>query len=577
MIKKINIFRIAIYVILLSFVISCKNPQPEEPVEQSLTEVSIQNPILQGFYPDPSICKVGSDYYMVNSTFAYFPGIPIFHSTNLVDWEQISYALDRPEQLDLDGLGVSRGIFAPAIRHYSGVFYITSTLIDNGENFIISTLDIGGDWSNPTFIPEVNGIDPSLFIDEDGTAYILYNSIPPEDGEAYGGHRTLRMYEFDLNKGSVIGEEKIIVDKGSTTSVNPIWIEGPHIFKKDNFYYLIAAEGGTSEDHSEVVFRSKNVWGPYESNPSNPILTQRDLDPDRVNPVTSTGHSDFITDDNGQWWSVFLGCRPYEDNHFNTGRETFMAPVAWEDGWPNIDLGDSLVKEAYSIKVENALSVNERVRKRNYFYDDFKNDTLMLKWSFLRTPRTKWYNLGTSGVTLKTRPESCGAPVNPSFLGYRQEHKKGAVTTALDFIPRKENEHAGLIIFQNESHYYYLSKSLREGKEVILLNKSEGEKMRILAEKEIDKEGLIFLKIEAQGNTYDFYYSSDNTNWSVIAQGVDATFLSTKTAGGFVGAFYGLYTTSLGSESANTATFSWFENRNLDMNPIMPKSSNHNE
>ncbi|WP_405226135.1 glycoside hydrolase family 43 protein [Dokdonia sp. Asnod1-B02] len=571
MITKNYVLKIAMYCILISFVISCKNAQAEELVEQSLVEVSIQNPILQGFYPDPSICKVGSDYYMVNSTFAYFPGIPIFHSRNLVDWEQISYALDRPEQLNLDGLGVSRGIFAPAIRHHNGVFYITSTLIDNGENFIISTRHIEGGWSNPTFIPEVKGIDPSLFIDEDGTAYILYNSVPPLDGEAYGGHRTLRMYEFDLNKGSVIGEEKIIVDKGSTNSVNPIWIEGPHIFKKDDFYYLIAAEGGTSDNHSEVVFRSNNVWGPYESNPSNPILTQRDLDPDRINPVTSTGHSDFITDDNGQWWSVFLGCRPYEDNHYNTGRETFMAPVIWGNGWPKVDLGGSLVKDTYPIYVGNALSENKRFKKRTYFYDDFKNDSLNLKWSFLRTPRTKWYDLGTSSVTIKTRPESCGTPTNPSFLGYRQEHKKGIVTTALDFTPRKENEHAGLIIFQNESHYYYVSKSLRDGNEVIVLNKSEGEKMKVLATKEIDEAGVLFLKIEAQGSTYDFYYSSDNINWNLIAQGVDATFLSTKTAGGFVGAFYGLYTTSLGSESTNSATFSWFENRNLDMNPIISK------
>jgi alpha-N-arabinofuranosidase len=260
------------------------------------------NPILAGFYPDPSICRVGSDYYLVNSTFSYFPGITVFQSKDLVHWRLIGHILDRPEQLNLDGQGVSRGIFAPSIRYHDGTYYVTCTQVDRGGNFIVTAKKPEGPWSNPIWIPEINGIDPSMFFDENarlpdgqGKAYILYNSIPPDDKPLYDGHRTLRMYEFDLAKMKVVGNECILVNGGVDISKKPVWIEGPHILQKDGWYYLIAAEGGTAEWHS----------------------TQRHLDPNRKFPITSTGHADFVQTKNGDWWSVFLGCRPYEEGYYN--------------------------------------------------------------------------------------------------------------------------------------------------------------------------------------------------------------------------------------------------------------------
>jgi xylan 1,4-beta-xylosidase len=217
------------------------------------------NPILAGFYPDPSICRVGSDYYLVNSTFSFFPGIPVFHSRDLTSWELVGYVMDRIEQMNLDSLGVSRGIFAPAIRYNKGMFYVTCTLVDRGGNFIVTSKTPEGPWSNPVWLPEINEIDPSVFFDENGKAYIIYNSIPPDDKPLYDGHRTLRMYEFDIENLKVVGEERILINGGVDITKKPVWIEGPHIFQKDGYYYLIAAEGGTAEQHSEVVFRCKNV------------------------------------------------------------------------------------------------------------------------------------------------------------------------------------------------------------------------------------------------------------------------------------------------------------------------------
>lgn len=172
-----------------------------------------------------------------------------------------------------------------------------------------------------------------------GKSYILYNSIPPNNQPLYGGHRTLRMYEFDLDKMEVVGEEHLLINGGTDLSKEPVWIEGPHIYKVNAYYYLMAAEGGTGYNHSEVIFRSKDIKGPYEVYEGNSILTQRHLDPSRPHPITTTGHADMVQPPSGEWWAVFLGCRPYEGNHFNTGRETFLAPVRWEGDWPIITLG----------------------------------------------------------------------------------------------------------------------------------------------------------------------------------------------------------------------------------------------
>ena len=529
------------------------------------------NPILAGFYPDPSICRVGDNYYLVNSTFAYFPGITIFKSRDLVHWNLIGHALTEPRQLNLDSAGVSRGLFAPAIRYNNGVYYITCTLVDKGGNFIVTSKRPEGPWSDPVWLP-IDGIDPSLFFDTEGKAYIIYNSIPPDNKPLYYGHQTIRIYEFDLNNLKVTGEEHILINGGTDITKKPVWIEGPHIFKKGGFYYLTCAEGGTEYNHSEVVFRSKDVNGPYIPYKNNPVLTQRNLDPGRDYPITSTGHADFVETQTGDWWAVFLGCQPYspyKEGYYNIGRETFLAPVKWENGWPVITSDHELVKYNYS----NPLPVDRDFNGVPYggsfeYTDNFDSNILDLNWQFLRTPREKWYDLTAKKgfLAMHLRPETCSGLMNPSFLARRQQHNNSSASIGMTFLPESENEKSGLLIFQSETHYYFLCKSMKNNEPVVQIFKSVKEentsdKMELLASRKLTKEensGEIYFKIESRGDVYSFSYGFSPQNWKMLKDSVDAKYLSTKVAGGFVGCMYALYSTSLEKLSENVSYFDWF-------------------
>jgi alpha-N-arabinofuranosidase len=539
---------------------------------------TIVNPILAGFYPDPSICRVGDDYYIVNSSFSYFPGLPVFHSTDLAHWSLIGHVMERPGQLNLDSLGVSRGLFAPSIRYHDGLFYVTCTLVDRGGNFVVTSRSAKGPWSDPVWLPQINGIDPSLFFDDDGRAYLIYNSAAPDNKPLYDGHRTIRMYGFDPGQLRLIGSERILINGGTDIRKKPVWIEGPHIFHKNGFYYLIAAEGGTGDQHSEVVFRSRNIDGPYVSFDKNPILTQRDLDPRREHPITSTGHADLVETVTGDWWAVFLGCRPYppcEQGFYNTGRETFLAPVRWQDDWPVINPGHVNVQYSYALSVQPPGRATASAYSGNFvFRDDFADSTLRGDWVFLRTPRETWYSLTDrpGSLAMRLRPETCSQPVNPSFIGWRQPHARGVASVSLVFHPHTDREKAGVLVFQNEHHFYFLCKTLIDGVSAVQLYMSAAgvdadHDMELLASLRLDNEpagSRVLFKVEARGDTYAFFYGSGTDRWHLLRENVPAAFLSTKTAGGFVGCMYALYATSPGAPGANTAFFDWFDYRGDD-------------
>lgn len=516
--------------------------------EKTAGEGEYHNPILTGFYPDPSITRVGDDYYLVTSTFSYFPGIPVFHSKDLVHWTQIGHVLDRPSQLPLDGLGISRGVFAPTIEYHDGTFYVLNTLVDAGGNFLVTATDPAGPWSDPVWLPEIDGIDPSIFFDDDGRAYILNNG-PPEGRPLYEGHRAIWIQEFDVAAQKLIGPRSIIVDGGVDISKKPIWIEGPHIYKIDGTYYLLAAEGGTAEGHSQVIFRSDSVWGPYVPYEGNPILTQRHLDPARPYPVTSTGHADMVQTQNGEWWAVFLGTRPYQGDFYNTGRETFLMPVRWENGWPIITAGEETVP--YVVSKPNLppqpappvpTSGNFTVR------DDFDGTELPLHWTFIRTPKEQWHDLTTAPgwLTLRARPAHIGRRAQPSFVGRRQQHAWATASTAMRYLPAAPGDKAGMVAFQNDDYYYFLAVTLADGQPVIQLEKAagpgQGSSPTIVASApiEVPEDGPLYLKIEAQGAEYLFSYGTRPDEWTLLAKD-DGTILSTRTAGGFVGTVFGLY------------------------------------
>jgi beta-xylosidase len=505
------------------------------------------NPILAGFYPDPSITRAGDAYYLVTSSFVYYPGVPIFRSTDLVHWTQIGSVLDRPSQLHVDSAGISRGIFAPVIRYDHGTFYMITTLVDRGGNFIVTTTDPAKEWSDPIWLREVDGIDPSLFFDDDGKAYITNNG-PPIGKPLYEGHRAIWIQQYDVADKKMVGPRSVIVNGGVDLSTKPIWIEAPHILKVKGQYYLICAEGGTADQHSEVVFRSSSPLGPYTPYNGNPILTQRHLNPSRPFPVTSTGHADFVETPNGEWWAVFLGTRPYQDDSYNIGRETFLLPVRWVDGWPVILTAQETVP--YALKRPTLPAGRSAIPFGGGNFavrDDFAELELPKYWTFMRTVRDRWFDLTSNPgwLSVRARGDDIGGPGQPSFIGRRQQHIVASASTAMRFEPQHPGDKAGLVAFQNEAHHYFIGVARTGDTTVVRVELSDGDRVRdsvvASAPIHVGAAATVFLKIDARGARYDFSYATREGQWMFLVRDADGMILSTKHAGGFVGTMLGMY------------------------------------
>ncbi len=496
--------------------------------------LEVQNPILSGFYPDPSIEKVGDDYYLIHSTFSYFPGLPIFHSKDLKNWSLAGHAIHRPEQMNFVGQRATRGLFAPAISYHKGVFYVVCTQVDRLGNFVVTATNPAGPWSNPVALPQVSGIDPSIFFDEDDKAYIIYNSEAPDNAPLYDGHRTIKIVEFDYKNLKVTSEPRILVNGGVDLSKKPVWIEGPHIFKRSGYYYLSAAEGGTSVNHSQVIFRTRSLSEPFVPWEKNPILTQRDLDPNRPNPVTSTGHADLFIGPDGNWYSVFLGVRPYEGNHYNTGRETFLLPVTWtEDGWPIIlEKGKEVPSKLTFPWKENPVpGVHKSDISTNF------QKGIDPSFIYLRTLVAENYQVSSKGLTLKPSADSLRGVGKPTFVGRRQMHMEADWQVSFQAQPKKENEKAGLALFQSEKHMYTLSKTIKDGKNVLEIKSDKP-----IAYLPITGKGALDVKVSIRKKIIEVSYKEGNQAWKKWNQTLDPKFLSTQTAGGFLGVLLGLYT-----------------------------------
>lgn len=533
----------------------------------SIAQTTLVNPILTGFYPDPSIVRVGADYYSVHSTFSYFPGLPIMHSRDLKNWKQIGNVINRPSQMDFMGERMTRGLFAPAISYYKGTYYVTCTDIDHDGNFVVTSNNPAGPYSNPVKIPQVRGIDPSIYFDEEtDKAYIIYNSDAPDRKPLYSGHRTIRMYEFDYKNLKVVGEEKQLVNGGVDLSKKPVWIEGPHILKRNGWYYLYAAEGGTSVNHSEVVLRSKDVWGPYVPFEGNPILTQRGLPADRKDPITSAGHAQFIEGPDGNWYSIFLAVRPYEGDYYNTGREMFIAPLTWINDWPMIEHGEKAIEYQYKTNIKEVKQKGALPQNGNFGYTMTFDKGLDLSMLFLRTVDSSSFKTSkANGLTLKLKPETISEMGNLSFVGKRQQHLYSTAETEVRFSPKSDNEKAGLVIFQDERHFYFVAKSKTDGKDVVQLFKSKDKTLELVTEVPLTASvGKVNVKIQSEGALYSFYYSTDGKNWNLLKDQVDGKFLSTKAANSFIGCVYGLYATSSGEKSENAASFKYLKYKGDD-------------
>jgi xylan 1,4-beta-xylosidase len=510
---------------------------------------TFRNPILSGCYPDPSICRVGEDYYLVTSTFEYFPGLPIFHSRDLTHWTQIGHVLDRASQLDLDEIRPSGGLYAPTIRYHKGTFYVVNTLVDGKRrsgNFLVTATQPQGPWSEPHWLEDSDGFDPSLFFDDDGSVWFTANRL--NEKGYYTGHTEIYLREIDVWNKKFVGKEIILWDGAVKGAV---WAEASHIYKANGYYYLLVSEGGTAHHHAVTIARSKKITGPYEPNRGNPILTHRHLGLDY--PIVGTGHADLVETQNGELWLVLLAMRPYGGYYYNLGRETFLAPARWEEDWLIISPGTGRVESEY-------LSPNlpEYVFEASPPRDDFDHTTLAYHWNFLRTPREDFYSLTERPgfLRLRLRPQKLSEQTNPSFVGRRQQHIDFTAQTEFEFTPQSNNECAGLALLQNKDFYYLFVVTRTTETVVRLIKRSHGE-AKTLAERPISTD-IYTLKVTAHEQDYSFYFSMNN-QWHRLAQNVDGRILSTPVAGGFVGAYIAMYASSNDQPSTNFADFDWFE------------------
>lgn len=509
------------------------------------------NPILQGCYPDPSITRKGDDFYLVCSSFAMFPGVPIFHSKDLVNWTQIGHVLDRVSQLKVEDCGISAGVYAPDILYNpnNDTFYMITTQFSGGfGNIVVKTKNPLEGWSDPIKL-DFNGIDPALFFDDDGKSYVVHNDAPDQGKELYNGHRVIKIWEYDIATDKVIaGTDKIIVDGGVDLAKKPIWIEAPHLYKKNGRYYLMCAEGGTGGWHSEVIFVSDSPKGPYKPAPSNPILTQRYFNHQRTNKVDWAGHADLVKGPGDKYYGVFLAIRPNEKNRVNIGRETFILPVDWSGEFPVFENG--LIPIEPKMKMLAGVTENKTGKDGFFpngnftFTDNFNAEKLDFRWIGLRGPRENFIVTSDKGLYINPFATNIKEVKPTSTLFYRQQHSKFSFETTVTCSPKTDKDLAGIVCLQNEAFNYVFGITKKDKDYYLLLERTEKKNSKIIASTKIDIKNPVKLKVSAVGDDYEFSYSTNGTDFTSLGGPVSGDILSTNTAGGFTGCLIGLYATA---------------------------------
>lgn len=511
--------------------------------------VTVNNPILSGFYPDPSICRKDEDYYIVNSSFVYTPGVPIFHSRDLAHWEQIGNILERPSQLLVAGADISDGIYAPTIRYHDGLFYMITTNVTYGGNFIVTAERPEGPWSEPYYLgDDAPGIDPSLFFDDDGKCYYC-GTRPNPEGVRYNGDWEIWVQELNLTTMKLVGESMAIW-KGAVKGC--IWPEGPHIYKIDGYYYLLHAEGGTGPEHSITVARSKKLFQWFEGCPRNPIFTHRNLGMDY--PVIYAGHGDLVDDGHGNWYIVMLASRPCK-KHSSMGRETFLAKVVWENGWPVIAPGVGHLEDEFEIDMPE-----------HRFAQEVTGSDFILFWDEKLDQRMVAIEDWTSGIyslterkgmlRLYNRKESIAETANCAYLGVRQKSYRFVAETGVEFYPQLETETAGLVLYQNNQNHLRFEVMHKEEKMWFVVTSCIHGKEQQMARTEIRNYGLLKIRMQCCDQSARVWISEEG-KYVPVAENMDLLPYTTEEAGGFVGCTVGVYASANGCESSNHADFAW--------------------
>ena len=513
---------------------------------------TFENPILPGFYPDPSICRVGDDYYLVTSSFEYFPGIPIFHSRDLVNFRQLGHVLDRKGQLPLADAKSSAGIFAPTIRYHAGRFYVVCTNVSGGGNFIVTATRPEGPWSEPKYIDQ-EGFDPSLFFDVDGTAYFT------RDGNgADVSHPLIIGAQMDVAKGRFLSKPKSIF-----AGTGGVWTEASHLYRVGGYYYLVTAEGGTYYEHSVVVARSKKPLGPFTTCPHNPVLSHRERP---RHPFQAVGHADWVETQNGECYAVLLGIRPKGGRFHHLGRETFLVPVTFgNDGWPRFGKPGSTPGEVpITLPAPNLPATPWPKAKPHTNFDGQK---LSLEWIYVRNPEPKAFSLRARTGYLRLNGLAATMSDNGPlcFVGRRQQHFECRISTLMEFAPQAMADEAGLVIRSNEQFHYDLvvrRSSLENelAREVLLFSVIAGKKK--LVQKLTLPNGPIELQIHATAKDYEFAFAAGKRRkvlGTLPTRALSCEYQMKSAPITFTGVVVGLYASGQGEKAQSPADFRWFE------------------
>jgi len=482
------------------------------------------NPVVKGFYPDPSVCEVKGKYYLVCSSFQYFPGVPLFESEDLVNWRQIGHVLTRKSQVMLENVYSSGGVFAPTIRYHDGRFYMITNNNTTQRNFYVWTDDIYGEWSEPVEVDQ-DGIDPSLYFEE-GHAYFISNGTD-ESGE--GG---VVQCEIDIATGRKISPTRCLW-KGSGGR----FLESPHMYKINGIYYLMAAEGGTEYGHMITISRSNSVWGPFESCPHNPILTNRNKAPYMIQGI---GHGDLIQDRLGNWYILCLGFRQIDTwlPYHHLGREVFLTPCSFgEDGWPSAGKDGTTDLE---YEIPGNFTQNE---KKLY---SFNNTDWSIDWCFMRHPEMSNYELNSDRAVLRGTEVTLDEAASPTFVALRQRDLYGELSCTVQI----DSGEAGITAYISETEHYEIA--LRKGDNgyevIVRLNIGEAKHVKTVFSDITGDSAKLIIRFD----NLRYYFALELDGRETELTSAQTRYLSTEVSGGFTGVLFGLYAVGDGSRAQFT-------------------------
>ncbi len=523
-----------------------------------MTEGFISNPILPGFNPDPSIIRVEDDFFIATSTFEWFPGVRIHHSRDLIHWRLIEHPLTRLSQLDLSGNPDSGGIWAPCLSHDGSNYHLIYTDVKtrqdafiDSHNYLVTAADINGPWSDPLYLNS-SGFDPSLFHDDDGRKWLVNMVWDFRSGRnPFAG---IVLQEFSPEQQCLVGP-RVMIFTGSKLGVT----EGPHLYKRNGYYYLMTAEGGTGDGHAVTMARSKSIKGPYEVDPENPILTSRDTGA----LLQKAGHASLVELDGGECYIAHLCSRPFNDSRrCILGRETAIQKCHWtEDGWLRLASGERTPANRVAVPDLPPFAVEPEPER-----EDFDQESLPLCFQTLRTP------FDSSWASLTERPgwlrlygrESTVSRHRQSLVARRIESVCCEASTCIDYCPDSFQQMAGLTAFYDVSTHYYLCVTWHEkhGRCIKLMAMDKGVYSEPAGEGiPLEDRERVYLRATFHGAILRFSYSYDSESWIDVAPDLDATILSDEYCGGFTGTFVGLCAQDLSGRRL-IADFDWFLYRN---------------